>query len=375
MEFSTADRAHMARALELAARGRYTTHPNPRVGCVIVSGGEVVGEGWHRVAGGPHAEIVALERAGEMARGATAYLNLEPCSHAGRTGPCAPALVEAGLGRVVTAMGDPNPAVSGEGHRILLEAGIAVDTGLLGDEALALNAGFVSRMARGRPRVTIKLAVSLDGRTAMASGESKWISCEQSRDDVQRLRASSSAILTGVGTVLADDPSLNVRSPDCDTAGRQPLRVVVDSRLRTPAGARLLSLPGETMIAYADAADCGGVTAAGARVVSLPGADGRVDLHGLMRHLAQRECNDILVEAGPVLCGALVAAGLADELVIYLAPHLMGDSARGMFTLPGLDSMADRVQLGVLDVAPLGEDLRVRTRIVRAEQNERCLRG
>jgi diaminohydroxyphosphoribosylaminopyrimidine deaminase/5-amino-6-(5-phosphoribosylamino)uracil reductase len=375
MEFSTADREHMVRALELAARGRYTTHPNPRVGCVIVAGGEIVGEGWHHVAGGPHAEIVALERAGEMARGATAYLNLEPCSHEGRTGPCAPALVEAGLGRVVTAMGDPNPAVCGDGHRILLEAGIAVDTGLLGDEALALNAGFVSRMARGRPRVTIKLAVSLDGRTAMASGESKWISGEQSRDDVQRLRASSSAILTGVETVLADDPSLNVRSSDCDTAGRQPLRVVVDSRLRTPAGARLLSLPGETMIAYADAADCGGVTAAGARVVSLPGADGRVDLHELMRHLAQRECNDVLVEAGPVLCGALVAAGLADELVIYLAPHLMGDSARGMFTLPGLDSMADRVQLAVLDVAPLGEDLRVRTRIVRAEQNDRCLRG
>jgi diaminohydroxyphosphoribosylaminopyrimidine deaminase/5-amino-6-(5-phosphoribosylamino)uracil reductase len=367
MTFSAADREHMARALDLAARGRYTSHPNPRVGCVIVSDDEIVGDGWHHVAGGPHAEIVALDRAGDLARGATAYLNLEPCSHEGRTGPCAPALVEAGLGRVVTAMGDPNPAVSGDGHRILRAAGIVVDTGLLRDEALALNAGFVSRMTLSRPRVTIKLAVSLDGRTAMASGESKWISGERSRDDVQRLRASSSAILTGVGTVLGDDPSLNVRSPDCDTAGRQPLRVVVDSRLRTPAGARLLSLPGETLIAHADAADGGDLIAAGARVVSVPGDDGRVDLHALMRHLAERECNDVLVEAGPVLCGALVAAGLADELVIYLAPHLMGDSARGMFTLPGLDSMADRVQLAVLDAAPLGDDLRLRARIFRAD--------
>ncbi len=369
MTFSAADRRHMSRALELAARGLYTTQPNPRVGCVIVADGEVVGEGWHRVAGGPHAEIDALRRAGDRSRGATAYLNLEPCSHRGRTGPCAPALIEAGIARVVSSMDDPNPAVSGDGHRMLRAAGVTVESGLLGGEASAINAGFICRMRRGRPRVTIKLAASLDGRTAMASGESKWISGPQSREDVQRLRASSSAILTGIGTVLADDPSLNVRSPDCDVAGRQPLRVIVDSHLRMPPDARMFGLPGKNLVACAGAGPAAEspLASSGAEFVSLPGPGGRVDLEALMHDLGERECNDLLVEAGPVLSGALVTAGLVDELVIYFAPHLMGDASRGMFSLPGLDSMADRVQLEVLDTMVLGEDLRLRARIREAE--------
>ena len=367
MAFTVADREYMARALDLAARGTYTTHPNPRVGCVLVRDGEIVGEGWHRVAGGPHAEVAAIADAGERSRGATAYLNLEPCSHEGRTGPCAPALVDAGVSRVVSSMEDPNPDVSGAGHRILAAAGVTVQTGLLNQEAALLNGGFILRMTRGRPKVTIKLAASLDGRTAMASGESKWISGPESREDVQRLRASSSAILTGIGTVLADDPSLNVRSPGCDTAGRQPVRVVVDSTLKTPPTARMLSLPGDTVIACADAAADPDLSQAGVTIIQLPGAGGRVDLEALLDHLGRQECNDLLVESGPALCGALVAAQLADELVLYVAPHLMGDTARGMFTLPGLDSMADRVQLRVLETKVLGEDLRIRATLRRAD--------
>lgn len=355
----TDDHGYMARALALARRGMYSTHPNPRVGCVIVNGDRIVGEGWHRVAGGPHAEIVALEAAGERARGATAYVTLEPCCHEGRTGPCVTALLEAGIVRVVAAMSDPNPAVATEGLRRLTAAGVAVESGLMEPAAARLNAGFIRRMTTGRPRVTVKIAASLDGRTAMADGESRWITGPDAREDVQRLRASSSAVMTGIGTVLADDPRLTVRSERWDTAGRVPPRIVVDTSLRMPADARMLGLPGEILIACGDAAGGAPLEAAGAVLLRCPGSDGRVDLARLMEILGQREFNDVLVEAGPTLCGALLAAGLVDDLVIYLAPHLMGDSGRGMFSLPGLDRMSDRVQLQVLDIRRVGDDFRI----------------
>jgi diaminohydroxyphosphoribosylaminopyrimidine deaminase/5-amino-6-(5-phosphoribosylamino)uracil reductase len=359
--FSAADHTYMARALRLAARGRYTTQPNPRVGCVLVAGGDVVGEGWHRVAGGPHAEIEALAAAGERAVGATAYVTLEPCAHHGRTPPCVDALIAARIARVVAAVADPNPAVGGRGLASLEAAGIDVACGLLETEAARLNAGFISRMALGRPRVVVKLAASLDGRTAMASGESRWITGPLARADVQRLRAASSAILTGVGTVLADDPSLTVRAPGLDTAGRQPLRVVLDSRLRTPPDARMLEQPGGTLLLAAGPNGAEeALAAAGADVEYLQTADGRLDLGAVLSRLAERECNDVLVEAGPTLAGSLVADGLVDELVLYLAPHLMGDGARGLFSLPGLESMAERVQLSITDLRRLGHDLRLR---------------
>lgn len=370
MAFPADDYRYMARAVRLAERGRYTTHPNPRVGCVIVCDGRIVGEGWHRSAGGPHAEVEALERAGGELRGATVYLTLEPCSHQGRTGPCAPILAASGVARVVVAMEDPNPAVSGGGLKILRDAGIEVQTGLLEEESRRLNAGFISRMIHGTPRVIAKVAASLDGRTAMASGESRWITGPDARADVQRLRASCSAVLTGVGTVLADDPSLNVRSSDIDTAGRQPLRVVVDSNLRTPVTARLLSLPGETLVACGSGAAGSALQAAGVELLQCPGRDGRVDLRDLLRALADRECNDVLVEAGPTLTGGLISAGLVDELVVYLAPHLMGDGGRGMFSLIGTETLADRVQLEVLDARQVGEDLRVRARVRHRESND-----
>ncbi len=371
--FDPADHRHMARALALAERGRYSADPNPRVGCVIVREGEVVGEGWHRRAGDDHAEIEALRSGGECVRGGTVYLTLEPCSHTGRTGPCAPELAKAGLSRVVIAMEDPNPQVGGEGRRILEKAGVRVESGLLVDEAAALNAGFVSRMTRGRPRVTLKLGASLDGRTAMASGESQWITATGAREDVQRLRAESSAVLTGVGTLLADDPSLNVRSARYDTGGRQPLRVVIDSQLRTPPSARLLSLPGDTLIARGeDGADSSreALIAAGAVVISCPGNNKRVDLGALLTELGVRECNDVLVEAGPRLAGSFVREDLVDQFVFYLAPSLLGSAARGMFDLPGLEKMADKVQLEFVEVRDVGPDLRVQARPKRNEKAE-----
>jgi diaminohydroxyphosphoribosylaminopyrimidine deaminase/5-amino-6-(5-phosphoribosylamino)uracil reductase len=359
--FSADDHAHMARALRLAARGRYTTHPNPRVGCVLVAGGQVVGEGWHRVAGGPHAEIEALDAAGARAAGATAYVTLEPCSHHGRTPPCADAMVAARVARVVAAVTDPNPMVGGRGLATLEAAGVEVASGLLESAAAELNAGFLCRMARGRPRVTLKLAASLDGRTAMASGESRWITGPAARADVQRLRAASSAVLTGIGTVLADDPSLTVRAEGLDTLGRQPLRVVLDSGLRMSPAARMLALPGSTLVfAAGRRAAASGLEAAGATVEYLPAADDGLDLAAVLHRLGALECNDVLVEAGPTLAGSLMAAGLVDEIVLYLAPHLMGDTARGLFSLPGLEKMADRVQLRITDLRRVGDDLRLR---------------
>ena len=354
---SAADHLWMASALRLAERGRYTTDPNPRVGCVLVKDGQVVGEGWHRRAGGPHAEIEALRAAGDSARGADCYVTLEPCCHHGRTPPCTEALIEAGVRRVVAAMADPNPRVAGNGLAQLRAAGIETVCGMLEQEAEALNRGFVSRHRRGRPWVTAKLAASLDGRTALASGESKWITSGAARADVHRLRAASSAILTGIGTVLADDPRLDAR---VEAEVVQPLRVVVDSRLRMPADARMLSLPGGTLIAACrpDPKRLARLDAAGAEVWPAPEKAGRVDLEALLAELARREVNEVLVEAGPRLNGALAEAALVDEWVVYLAPCLLGDGGRGLFHLPGIQVMADRIDLRFDEVRRVGPDLR-----------------
>ena len=366
------DRHYMAHALRLAERGRYTTDPNPCVGCVIVNGGDIVGEGWHRKAGEPHAERLALAMAGDRARGATAYVTLEPCSHHGRTPPCAEALVEAAVGRVVVAMQDPNPLVAGQGIALLREAGIDTEIGLLEADAEALNRGFLQRMQHDRPYVRCKLAMSLDGRTAMASGESKWITGEAARGDVQLLRARSSAILTGIDTVLADDPSMNVRLTPAELPGvesddylRQPQRVVLDTRLRMLPRARMLSLPGETTIICGEGAPADSeaeLRAAGAEVLRLPQLGGRIDLQRLMAVLAGRAVNELLLESGPTLAGAMLQAGLVDELIVYQAPHLMGHAARELVRLPGLDRMADRPVFVYTDVRRVGADLRITLR-------------
>jgi len=368
---SDADRVHMTRAIRLAGLGLYTTRPNPRVGCVLVQDGVVIAEGWHRRAGGPHAERIALAAAGARARGATAYVSLEPCCHQGRTPPCSDALIEAGVARVVAAMQDPNPRVVGQGLARLAEAGLRVESGLLEAQAQALNPGFVKRMTHGLPWVRCKLAMSLDGRTALASGESQWITGEAARRDVQRLRARSEAIVTGIGTVLADDPSLNVRLDPADLPGMeageavlQPLRVVLDSRLRMPASARMLDLPGQTLVLCIDQDPIHGacLEAAGARVYPLPEARGQVDLEAAFRYLAQQEINEVLLETGPSLAGAALQAGLVDELVIYLAPHLMGDTARGLFSLPALRHMHQRLELDITDIRAVGQDWRISAR-------------
>jgi diaminohydroxyphosphoribosylaminopyrimidine deaminase / 5-amino-6-(5-phosphoribosylamino)uracil reductase len=358
----TDDVRHMARALQLAKRGLYTTDPNPRVGCVIVRDGQVVGEGWHRRAGEPHAEVHALAAAGQQAHGATAYVSLEPCCHHGRTPPCSEALVKAGIVRVVAAMPDPNPRVASQGIADLEKAGIRVDIGLLQAESERLNPGFISRMTRGRPYLRVKLAASLDGRTALANGQSKWITGEAARADVQRLRARSSVILTGIGTVLADDPSLTVRDLDI---GRQPLRVVVDPQLRMHPAARMLTLPGSTLVVTSEqnANAAAALRAAGAEVFGLPVVSERMNLKLLLEHLAAREVNEVLVEAGATLCGELLRAGLVDELVLYLAPHLLGSGARGLFNIPGLEDMADRIALDIQDVRAIGKDWRITAKL------------
>jgi diaminohydroxyphosphoribosylaminopyrimidine deaminase/5-amino-6-(5-phosphoribosylamino)uracil reductase len=352
----------MARALMLARRGLYTTDPNPRVGCVLVKDGRVVGEGWHARAGHPHAEVLAIQAARKQSRGATAYVSLEPCCHHGRTPPCTQALISAGVASVVAAMPDPNPKVASQGVAELEQAGIEVRIGLLQEAAERLNPGFISRMTRGRPYVRVKLATSLDGRTALASGESKWITGDAARADVQRLRARSSAILTGIGTVLADNPSLNVRDFDI---GRQPLRVVVDGHLSMRPDAQLLSLPGTTIIVTAnDEPDYAeSLRKAGAELLFMPAPGGGIDLKALMQHLGANEVNELMVEAGATICGALLAAGLVDELVVYLAPHLLGSSARAMFNIPGLGSMEDRIKLEIRDVRAVGKDWRITARV------------
>ncbi|WP_273439912.1 bifunctional diaminohydroxyphosphoribosylaminopyrimidine deaminase/5-amino-6-(5-phosphoribosylamino)uracil reductase RibD [Sedimenticola selenatireducens] len=371
------DFSFMARAIRLAEQGIYTTHPNPRVGCVLVREGEIVGEGFHRRAGEPHAERNALAEAGERARGATAYVTLEPCCHHGRTPPCSDGLIEAGVTRVVVAMTDPNPRVAGQGIAQLEAAGIRVDQGVMTDQAMALTPGFIARMSRGRPFVRCKLAMSLDGRTAMASGESKWITGAEARKDVQRLRARSDAIVTGIGTVLADDPSMNVRLgvaelPGVESAAYllQPLRVVLDPDLQTSPSARLLSLPGETLIVTASENEKRrqALLAVGAEVILLPRHGIGIDLDLLMERLAQSGINEVLIESGPTLAGAAVAADVVDELVIYAAPILMGSDARGLLNLPALTEMKDRIALEILDLRMVGADLRIRARPTRIIQ-------
>ncbi len=346
----------MARALRLAERGLYTTTPNPRVGCVIVRDGRVVGEGWHARAGSPHAEVIALRQAGAAARGATVYVSLEPCSHYGRTPPCAHALIDAGVARVVAAVRDPNPQVAGRGIELLTLAGIRAEVGLLEREARELNIGFFSRMTRGRPWVRVKTAASLDGKTALENGASKWITGEAARADVHRWRARACAILTGVGTVCADDPRMNVRTIDTP---RQPLKVVVDSRLATPPSARILAGGALIACAQAEHARRCALEAAGAEVIEVPDANGRVDLEQLMTELGRRGVNEVHVEAGATLNGALLAGGWVDEWLAYVAPTVLGHRARGLFDLPPLADMSARRDFVLHDVRHLGNDLRL----------------
>jgi len=362
MSFSTFDYECMASALQLARMGLESTHPNPRVGCVITRGGQVVGKGWHKKAGEDHAEIDALRDAGNKAEGGTAYVTLEPCSHVGRTAPCVDALIRAKVARVIFAIDDPNPDVNGSGHQRLQQAGIEVQSGLMVKEAEELNSGFLKRMRRGLPWVRIKLAQSMDGHISLANGNSQWISGPESRADVQHWRARSDAILTGIGTVLADDPSLNVRKNE---TARQPARIIVDSHWRTPVSARLLQLPGQVLIAGLEdspvpdelghsTADC----------IRLPSSEGRVDLKAVLNELAGRGINEVQVEAGATLCGSLLQQGLVDELLIYQAPVILGGGAVSPFTLPRLDNMDDRVHLEWVDSRYTGKDLRLRLKPV-----------
>ena len=362
--FSDADRAHMARALALAERGLFTTTPNPRVGCVIAADGAVIGEGWHERAGQPHAEVNALADArasGRDPRGATLYVTLEPCNHQGRTPACTDAVIAAGLGRVVAAMADPNPE-AGNGAARLRAAGITVNLGLLENDAREQNIGFVSRMTRGRPWVRMKAAASLDGRTALVSGESQWITGEAARADGHRWRARACAILTGIGTVRQDDPQLSVRAV---ATPRQPRRIVIDRHAQTPPNARLIA-GDRTLIVTAG--ERKPLWPANVEVLVLPDAERRVDLAAVMRALGERGINELHVEAGGKLNGALLAAGMVDELLLYLAPCLLGDPARGVAEFPaGLARLSDRVALALHDVTRVGDDLRVMARVVRTE--------
>lgn len=359
-QFTATDHLLMARALRLAERAAWTTRPNPMVGCVIAHGDEVVGEGWHQRAGGPHAEVFALRAAGVRARGATAYVTLEPCAHYGRTPPCALALIEAGVARVVAAMGDPFPDVDGGGFALLRQAGIEVAVGLMADKARALNQGFLSRIERGRPFVRVKLAGSLDGRTAMANGESKWITGEAARADVQRWRARAGAILTGAATVLADDPQLTARPEEGEFL--PPLRVVLDARLRTLDRHRVREGEASTLYLHGEGAAVPMLEDAAFAALPLS-AEGRFDLAAVMRLLAARDINEVHVEAGPTLCGALLKAGLVDELLLYVAPMLMGDGARPLLAGLGIEAMEQAVKLKVFDARMLGEDLRLRLHV------------
>lgn len=347
----------MAQALRLAERGLHTTTPNPRVGCVIVQDGRVVGEGWHERAGEPHAEVHALNRAGAAARGATVYVTLEPCSHYGRTPPCAEALIKAGVARVVVAMRDPNPMVAGQGIAMLELAGIPTACGVLENEARELNTGFISRMERGRPWLRLKVAATLDGKTALNNGISQWITGPDARRDAHRLRARSCAMLTGIGTVLADNPALNVREIE---VSRQPLKVVVDAGLNLPPSTKILQ-GAKTLVVTGceDASRMRPLQDAGAEVLVLPLQQGRIDLAELLRELGRRGLNEVTAEAGKGLNGALLQTGLVDELVMYLAPMLFGDKAQGMFGLPEIGAMDQRQELEIRDVRMVGRDMRV----------------
>jgi len=365
------DFRYMAQAIRLANRGLFTADPNPRVGCVLVNKNEIVGQGWHERAGEAHAEIVALHDAGDAAQGATAYVSFEPCCHHGKTPPCSEALIKAGVARVVVAMEDPNPQVAGKGVSQLREAGINVEAGVMTAQAETLNPGFIQRMRHGRPFVRCKMAMSLDGRTAMASGESQWITGESARLDVHKLRARSSAIVTGVGTVLADDPSLNARLENEEIL--QPARIVLDSQLRMPVDARMLSLPGRTIICTTAEAVQNNeekiekLKAVGAELVQLHKENDKISLPALLMFLNAENFNEVLLETGATLSGAFMQAGLIDELIIYMAPMLMGDAARSLVSLPGISKMSDAHNLEINDVTAVGKDWRI-TASLRANQ-------
>lgn len=356
----------MARALQLARAGMYSTSPNPRVGCVLVKNDHIIGEGWHQKAGEAHAEINALAAAGTDAHGATAYVTLEPCSHHGKTPPCAHALVEAGIARVVYALQDPNPEVAGKGIAYLKAAGIAVSGPILEEEAAELNIGFNQRMRVGKPWVFAKIASSIDGRTAMQSGESQWITGAAARADVQKLRARSCAIVTGIGTVLQDNPALTVRDEHLQVAGlplRQPLRVIVDSHLQTPITAKILHEPGHCLLAYANGetpaakSKIAALLQQGVELIKLPNANGKVNLQALILELAARQCNEIMVESGASLQGALLREQLLDELYIYMAPVMLGSNARPLAMLP-FDNMSQQLRLQIKEIRQIGDDIR-----------------
>ena len=363
--FSAADHEYMTRALRLAEQGMYTTMPNPRVGCVVAKDGHIIGEGFHLRAGEPHAEVHALRMAGEAARGADVYVTLEPCSHHGRTPPCAEALIQAGVRRVITAMHDPNPRVSGKGLANLASHHIQTASGLMESQARALNPGFISRMTHGRPFVRSKMAASLDGKTSLSNGVSQWITGEAARKDVQHWRARSCAILTAFPTVDFDDPMMTVRLPDLieKKQGGQPLRVVVDSRLKISEQAQILQ-DGNVLIAYAADPDSRAETLqhTGAELMQLPDPNGQVCLRSLLRALAEREINEVLVEAGAGLNGALQQLGLIDEYLFYYAPVLIGDAGKGMFSMTALTEMSQRIQLEIMDIRHVGEDIRVQAK-------------
>lgn len=360
------DHAYMARAVELAERGIFTTTPNPNVGCVLVRDNEIVGEGWHQKAGDVHAELHALQMAGPKARGATAYVTLEPCSHTGRTGPCCEALIQAGVSRVVVAMQDPNPLVAGRGLDRLQQAGIPVSHGLLSEQAWKLNRGFLKRMRTGLPWVSLKMGTSLDGRTAMASGESQWITCKAARQDVQRLRAASCAILTSAATVLADDPALTVRRDELDEVSalllaqqpelRQPIRVLLDRKLQVPADRRLFAQPGTTWrFSHTNKV----TPLSGVVDFYLPEHQGHSDLVALMVLLGNKQINQVWVEAGARLAGALLTAGVVDELIVYQSPKLLGDKARGLCVLPAIHLLSEAIRFKYEQVTQIGDDLRI----------------
>jgi diaminohydroxyphosphoribosylaminopyrimidine deaminase / 5-amino-6-(5-phosphoribosylamino)uracil reductase len=345
-------------AFELARCGLYTCDPNPRVGCVLMKDGVMVGDGWHERAGQPHAEVHALRNAGDAARGATAYVTLEPCNHFGRTPPCSQALIDAGVARVVYALDDPNPRVAGQGAARLRAQGVQVQSGLMAAESELLNPGFLKRMRTGQPYVRVKMAASLDGHTALASGESRWITSPAARADAQHGRAMSSVVLTGVGTILGDDPAMNARIEESD---RQPLRVVLDSNLRTPSDSRIIHREGKVLIigVHDDASRRQSLERQGVEVLIVPAHEGRPDLRAVLRELVARQTNEIWVEAGPTLAGAFVRERLFDELVIYMAPTLLGAEARSLFDLPALASLEQRPVLRFTQCTTVGDDLRI----------------
>jgi len=358
--FSVSDYEYMALAIRLAEKGRYTTAPNPNVGCVMVKNNQIVGQGYHHKAGQLHAERNAIADAADAAKGSTAYVTLEPCCHHGKTPPCTDGLIDASVNRVVIAMKDPNPLVSGKGIALLEQAGIDVSAGLMAEESKQLNLGFISRMKNKKPYVRCKLGMSLDGRTAMKNGESQWITGSEAREDVQRLRALSSAVVTGIGTILADDPSLNVRLGGNDIL--QPLRVVLDSKLQFPLNSKMIGLEGDTLIVCSDDVDESKVKALislGVDVERCPSKNGSLELSRVMTLLSEKNINEVLIEAGATLAGASLQAGIVDELIVYMAPTLLGNDARALVNLPGLDNLRDKINLNLSDVRCLGDDLKL----------------